>query len=102
MYMAVSPEIMPWQVTPVRDFPWSPEQLVIRSGRQVRNMPFPADRPLNSTERMLVEREGVCASCYRYTGTDRWKDIIEKYGRARTPDEHDRMMEKALDAMIMH
>ena len=90
---------VPWQVPPIKDFPFSPEQLITRKGIQVQNMPLPEDRPLGDKQRLLVEREGVCAACHRYTGTEKWQRIIEKYGRARTPEEHDAIMKRALDAL---
>ncbi len=90
----------PWQVPSVKDFPFSPEQLITRSGKQVQNMPLPADRPLNKQERLKLEREGVCAACHKHTGTPGWQKIVAKYGRALTPEEHDRMVEKALEAMV--
>ena len=89
----------PWQVPPIKDFPFSPEQLITRKGVQVQNMPLPEDRPLGDKQRLLVEREGVCAACHKYTGTEKWQRIIEKYGRARTPEEHDAIMKRALDAL---
>ncbi len=89
-----------WQVPPVKDFPFSLEQLVTRDGKQVQNMPLPADRPLDRNERLLVEREGVCAACHRHTGTEKWQQIIKRYGRAHTPEEHDKIMEKALNGLI--
>lgn len=89
----------PWQVPPVKDFPFSPEQLVTRSGKQVQNMPLPADRPLSGEERLLVEREGLCAACHQYAGTEKWKAVVEQYGRANTAEEHDRIMEQAFKAL---
>ncbi len=89
-----------WQVPGIKDFPFSLEQLITRKGIQVQNMPLPEDRPLDSQERDLTEREGSCAACHQFAGTDTWQQIIRRYGRAKTPEEHDRMMEKALKALI--
>ncbi len=66
---------------------------------QVQNMPLPADRPLDRAKRLKVEREGVCASCHRFTGTKTWKEIVRRYGRAATPEEHDLIMQRAVEAL---
>lgn len=60
-----------WQVPKIEDFPYALDQLVTRSGNQVQNMPLPEDRPLNQTERSLLEREGLCIGCHQHYGTPR-------------------------------
>lgn len=88
------------QVPKIMDFPYSLEQLVTRSGRQVQNMPLPEDRPLSKAERDLVEREGLCIGCHRYYGTEDWQRIVARYGRAKTAAEHEAMVGRALKALM--
>ncbi len=91
----------PWQVPPVTGFPWSLDQLVDRnSGKQIQNMPLPGDRPLDRDIRMKTEREGLCIACHQYSGSAKWEKIIKKYGRANTPEAHDRMLRQAVELMI--
>jgi len=88
------------QVPAIQDFPYALDQLVTRSGKQVQNMPLPGDRPLNRKERNLVEREGLCIGCHQYSGSGGWARIVRKYGRAGTPEEHDRMVSRALRSLM--
>ncbi|MFU8831995.1 MAG: hypothetical protein ACNA7J_07555 [Wenzhouxiangella sp.] len=88
----------------IPDFPWSWEQLVTRSGKQIQNMPLPQDRPLSDEQRAKAEREGTCIACHQHYDTETWdrvrirmRDQLGlKDGRALTPDEHDRAVEAAL------
>lgn len=89
-----------WQVPGIEDFPYALDQLVVRSGKQVQNMPMPEDRPLNSGERNLVEREGLCIGCHQYHGTPEWEKIIEKYGRAETVEQHEKIISEAMRSLI--
>ncbi len=89
-----------WQVPGILDFPYALDQLVVRSGKQVQNMPMPEDRPLNSGERNLVEREGLCIGCHQYHGTPEWKKIIEKHGRAETAEQHEKIISEAMRSLI--
>ncbi|MFQ6112100.1 MAG: hypothetical protein ACE5LX_08760, partial [Nitrospinota bacterium] len=61
------------QVPMVEGFPYAWDQLVTRSGKQVQNMPLPADRPLSEAERKLTEREGVCIACHKHYNTPEWE-----------------------------
>ena len=89
-----------WQTPKIEDFPYALDQLVVRSGKQIQNMPLPEDRPLNQKERNLVEREGICIGCHQYYGTPEWNKIIEKYGRAETAEQHEEIVSKAIMSLI--
>ncbi len=89
-----------WQVPKITDFPFALDQLVTRSGKQIQNMPLPEDRPLNEKERNIVEREGLCMGCHQYHGTPEWDNIIKKYGRAETPEQHEKIIEEAFKSFI--
>ncbi|HHT9104246.1 MAG TPA: hypothetical protein ACFYD7_12765 [Candidatus Wujingus californicus] len=89
-----------WQTPKIEDFPYALDQLVVRSGKQIQNMPLPEDRPLNQEERNLVEREGTCIGCHQYYGTPEWNKIIEKYGRAETVEQHEEIVSKAIVSLI--
>ena len=89
-----------WQTEKIEDFPYSLEQLVTRSGKQLQNMPLPEDRPLNQNERALVEREGLCLGCHEYHGTPEWENIIKKYGRAETAEQHDKIISEAIKSLM--
>ncbi len=89
-----------WQTEKIEDFPYSMEQLVTRSGKQVQNMPLPEDRPLNKDERSLVEREGLCVGCHQYHGTPEWENIIKKYGKAETTEQHDNIVSEAIKSLM--
>ena len=89
-----------WQTPKIEDFPYALDQLVLRSGKQTQNMPLPEDRPLNQEERNLVEREGICIGCHQYYGTPEWNKIIEKYGRAETAEQHEKIVSKAIMSLI--
>lgn len=95
------------QVPKITDFPFSWDQLVTRSGKQLQNMPLPQDRPLNAQERDRTEREGLCVACHQHYGTPEWervrdrlRDVIGADGRAYTPVQHDRAVELALKALM--
>ncbi|MDP6180566.1 MAG: hypothetical protein QGG48_11805, partial [Desulfatiglandales bacterium] len=89
-----------WQVPKITDFPFALDQLVTRSGKQIQNMPLPEDRPLNEKERNIVEREGLCMGCHQYHGTLEWDNIIKKYGRAETPEQHEKIIEEAFKSFV--
>jgi mono/diheme cytochrome c family protein len=88
-----------WQVPKIPEFPYTLDQLVTRSGKQVQNMPHQEDRPLNAEERNKVEREGLCVACHRHYNTPLWEDVRKKVGPALTPEQHDRAVEEALKAL---
>lgn len=102
-----------WQVPKIPEFPYSLDQLVTRSGKQVQNMPHLEDRPLNDDERKKADREGSCASCHQHYNTPVWERIREKLksvlkdeqgkpltedGKALTPELHDQAVEALLTA----
>ncbi|MHC4267412.1 MAG: hypothetical protein ACYSWS_05915 [Planctomycetota bacterium] len=89
-----------WQVPKIADFPFALDQLITRSGKQVQNMPLPEDRPLNEKERDIVEREGLCMGCHQYHGTPEWNNIIKKYGKAETPEQHEKIIAEAFKTFI--
>jgi hypothetical protein len=89
-----------WQIPAIPLFPYTFDQLITRSGNQVQNMPRIQDRPLNTNERDKVEREGICIACHKNYNTPLWTEIKEKYGSALTPEDHDRIVESALKAMV--
>jgi hypothetical protein len=92
------------QIPGIPGFPYAWDQLVTRSGKQVQNMPLPADRPLNQAERDKTEREGSCVACHKHYNTAVWTQIRAnlrsilkiKDGRALTPEQHDRAVEEAV------
>ncbi|MBI2388596.1 MAG: hypothetical protein HYV09_03170 [Deltaproteobacteria bacterium] len=103
---------IPWskaakpQIPAMPAFPYAWDQLVTRDGKQVQNMPLLADRPLNAAERNLVEREGLCVACHQFYNTPKWERVRNKLrsslkvdGRALTPEEHDKAVVGALDAL---
>ncbi|MDR4507905.1 MAG: hypothetical protein MRJ65_06660 [Candidatus Brocadiaceae bacterium] len=89
-----------WQVPRIVNFPFSLDQLITRSGEQTQNMPLPEDRPLNKEERNLVEREGLCLGCHQYHGTTEWENIIKKYGRAETAEQHEKIVAEAMKSLM--
>jgi hypothetical protein len=89
-----------WQVPRIEEFPYAVDQLVTRSGVQTQNMPLPEDAPLSEEQRERVEREGVCIACHRYYGTDEWQKIIEEYGKAETPEQHDSIVSEAIKRLM--
>ncbi len=89
-----------WQVPKIADFPYTLDQLVTRSGKQIQNMPLPEDRPLNREERDRVEREGLCLGCHRHYGTEAWQTLVKRFGKARTAKEHQQMMSRALQSLM--
>jgi len=95
------------QIPKVPDFPYSWDQLVTRSGKQVQNMPLLRDRPLNKEERDKTEREGTCIACHKYYSSPIWEKIRKKMkatantdGKALTPEAHDKVMEEMLKAFV--
>lgn len=95
------------QIPAIPDFPYSWDQLVTRSGKQVQNMPLPQDRPLSEEERNRAEREGLCVACHKHYNTPVWESVrrrmravLNAQGRALTPDEHDRAVEAALLSLV--
>jgi hypothetical protein len=89
-----------WQTPKIEDFPYALDQLVLRSGKQIQNMPLPEDRPLNQEERNLVEREGLCIGCHQYYGTPEWENIVKKYGKAETAEQHEKMVSEAIKSLM--
>jgi len=95
------------QIPKVPDFPYSWDQLVTRSGKQVQNMPLLRDRPMNKKERDKTEREGTCIACHKYYSSPIWEKIRKKMkataksdGKALTPEAHDEVMEEILKAFV--
>ena len=99
------------QIPKIKDFPYSLDQLVTRTGKQTQNMPHLKDRPLNEDERNKMEREGLCASCHQHYNTELWEEVkkklrkrlvdengkpLTKEGKALTPELHDRAVESLL------
>ena len=89
-----------WQTPKIEDFPYALDQLVLRSGKQIQNMPLPEDRPLNQEERNLVEREGLCMGCHQHHGTPEWQKIVEKYGKAETAEHHEKIVSEAIKSLM--
>ncbi len=89
-----------WQVPRIKDYSYSFDQLVTRSGTQLQNMPLPEDRPLNKKERNRAEREGICIACHQFYGTSEWDQIIKRYGRADTPEKHDQIVANAIQSLM--
>ena len=89
-----------WQIPKIEQFPYTLDQLVTRSGKQVFNMPLPEDRALNRGERNVTEREGLCIGCHQYYNTPGWEKIIGKYGRAETAEQHERMVSEAIKMLM--
>ena len=89
-----------WQTPKIEDFPYALDQLVLRSGKQIQNMPLPEDRPLNQEERNLVEREGLCMGCHQHHGTPEWQKIVEKYGKAETAEQHEKIVSEAIKSLM--
>lgn len=94
------------QIPAIPSFPYSWDQLVTRSGKQVQNMPLPQDRPFSRAQRDVAEREGLCVACHRHYNTDTWdrvrarlRGVLKIEGRALTPEEHDRAVEAALQSL---
>ena len=93
-------ETSTWQVPKIEQFPYTLDQAVTRSGKQIINMPLPEDRPLNEEERGLIEREGLCMGCHQYYDTPGWEKIIQKYGRAETAEQHEQMVSEAIKLLM--
>jgi len=88
------------QTPGIEDFPYALDQLVVRSGKQIQNMPLPEDRPLNQEERNLVEREGLCIGCHQHYGTPEWENMVKKYGRAETAEQHEKIVSEAMKSLM--
>ena len=111
-----------WQVPRILEFPYSLDQLITRTGKQVQNMPHLEDRPLNFEERSKMEREGLCVACHQHYNTAMWDRIREKVkialkdnkhqgldptlymkaakeGKALAPELHEQILEMALKAL---
>jgi hypothetical protein len=88
------------QIPGIEDFPHSLDQLVVRSGEQIQNMPLPEDQPLNQEERNLVEREGLCIGCHQHYGTPEWENMVKKYGRAETAEQHEKIVSEAMKSLM--
>ncbi len=88
------------QVPGIPEFPFALDQLVTRDGFQTQNMPHLEDRPLNERQRNLVEREGTCVACHKHYNTPFWEEVRKKVGSALTPEDHDRVVEAALKALV--
>ncbi|MFQ5957137.1 MAG: hypothetical protein ACE5KK_05140 [Candidatus Brocadiales bacterium] len=74
--------------------------VITREGKQVQTMSYPGVRPLNSEERDLVERNGLCVGCHQHYGTPEWDSVIERFGRAKTAEEHAEMVAKAVECLF--
>jgi hypothetical protein len=88
-----------WQVPPIPEWPFSPDQLVTRTGEQVQSMPHLEDHPLTLEQRHKVEREGICIACHQHYNTPLWERIKRKVGPSLRPEDHDRAVEAALKAL---
>ena len=62
--------------------------------------PWVEDRPLNAKQRNLAEREGACIGCHQYYGTPEWERIVKKFGKAETPEDHDKIVAEALKSLF--
>ncbi len=89
-----------WQVPKIPDYPYSPDQLITRSGKQVNNMPLLEDRPLNSAELGHLEREGSCVACHQYYKTPDWNRMIKMLGNAHKPELHDKFLAEAVKLLM--
>ena len=85
---------------PAVDFPHDLSTLVTRQGKQVQTMSYKNVRPLNTAQRDLVEREGLCIGCHQHYGTPKWRDMRKRLGPAKTPKKHADMVSEALKALI--
>lgn len=81
-------------------FPYDFSAIVNRKGEQVQTMSYPGVRPLNKGERELMLRNGLCVGCHQYYGTPEWDSLRERFGRARTPEEHAEMVSKAIQRLF--
>ncbi|MBI2266569.1 MAG: cytochrome c3 family protein [Armatimonadetes bacterium] len=88
------------QVPKIEKFPYALDQLITRDGKQIQNMPLPEDRPLDNQERNLVEREGLCIGCHQFYGTPEWTELRKKYGRAKTAEQHERIVSEILKSLM--
>ncbi len=76
------------------------DRLVTRGGLQVKNLVDPGERPLSGGERAATEREGACLACHKLAGTPGWTEVVRRLGRARTPEEHDRVVSALLEKFL--
>ncbi len=74
--------------------------IINKEGEQTQTMSYTAVRPLNSEERDLVARNGLCVGCHRHYGTPEWDKIIERFGRAKTAEEHAEMVSRAVECLF--
>ncbi len=63
-------------------------------------MPLPEDQPLNQEERNLVEREGLCIGSHQHYGTPEWENMVKKYGRAETAEQHEKIVSEAMKSLM--
>ena len=61
---------------------------------------MPEERPLNEKERNIVVSEGLSMGCQKYHGTPELNNIIKKYGKAETPEQHEKIIEEAFKSLI--
>ena len=38
--------------------------------------------------------------CHQYHGTPKWDKITKKYGRAETPEQHEKIIEEAFKSLV--
>jgi len=38
--------------------------------------------------------------CHQYYGTPEWKEIIKKYGKAETAEQHEKMVSEAIRSLM--
>lgn len=89
-----------WQTPRIADFPYALDQLLVRSGKQIQNMPLPEDAPLPQEMRNIVEREGICIGCHQHHGTPAWEALVKKYGKAETAEQHEKMVSEAIKSFM--
>ncbi|MCP5005812.1 MAG: hypothetical protein GY941_18035, partial [Planctomycetes bacterium] len=44
--------------------------------------------------------EGLCVGCHQYHGTPEWENIIKKYGKAETTEQHDNIVSEAIKSLM--
>ena len=85
---------------PAIPFPHDLSTLITREGEQVQTMTYKNVRPMDPSERHLVEREGLCIGCHQLYGRPEWDALRERVGAARTPQEHAERMSEAIQALM--
>ena len=89
---SIWPDVTQIQIPAIPEMSIDWSQIVTREGEQLQivGSHWPDSRPLDQDQRVRMERTGVCIGCHQNMADKTfWTDqVIDKYGRMITDDEH--------------